>query len=171
MEETMRKTIAFMTATVLALPLGSALADQGMKNADAPRQVQGAPGAMPANLMSSDDIIGSEVRDTNGDELGNVDDLLVGKDGKIDAAIVSLGGVFGVGDRKVKVPWNALNVKREAGDRDDLFVTASRQTLQSAPQIEEEGLFGTDRTAAGDRDDDDPRSARTTGDAPLNPNR
>jgi hypothetical protein len=165
----MRKTIAFMTAAVLALPVGSALADQGMQGTkDKSATQQGAPiGA--AGLMSSDDIVGSQVRDANGENLGNVNDLMVRSDGKIDAAIVSLGGVFGVGDRKVKVPWSSLKVQREANDPDDLFVTASRQTLEGAPAFDDDA--GTTASRGTTADDDDPRSARTTGDAPMNPAR
>lgn len=171
----MRKTIAFMTATVLAIPLGGAFAEQaGMQGAtdksSAQHQTsQGATGGA-AGLLSSDDIVGSQVRDANGESLGSVNDLMVRSDGKIDAAIVQLGGVFGVGGRQVKVPWNSLKVQREAGDRDEIFVTASRQSLESAPAFDEDA--GTTARRGTDADDaSDPRSARTTGDAPMNPAR
>jgi sporulation protein YlmC with PRC-barrel domain len=177
MEETMRKTIAFMTATVLALPLGGAMADQGTQGTKKDRSgtqgnVQGsqaAPSGATGSLMASDDIIGSKVRDTNGEDLGSIDDLLVRQDGKIEAAVIQLGGVLGIGGRQVKVPWDSLKLQRQTGDPDDYFVTASRQTLQGAPAFDEDR--GVTASRGADADADDPRSARTTGDEPMNPAR
>ncbi len=163
----MRKTIAFMAATVLALPLGSALADdagQAGKEKSTTQQMQGSKSGSQAGRMSADDIVGSSVRDADGKDIGQVEDLMVSSDGKIESAIVSVGCVLGVGGRQVKVPFDSLELKRDASNPDTVYAQASRQTLESAPAYEESTRAAADRDAT---DADKPRSAR--GDEPMNP--
>lgn len=164
----MRKTIAFMAATVLALPIGSALADDAGQagREKTTTQQMGSQSGSKAGLMSADDIVGSSVRDTDGKDIGQVEDLMVSSDGKIESAIVSLGGVLGVGGRQVKVPFDSLDLKRDASNPDKIYAQASRQTLESAPAYDEDTRAAADRDTTG-TDADEPRSAR--GDEPMNP--
>lgn len=170
-----KKTVTtLVAAALLAAPLaGAALADDSMKDAKSqpaaehgaksqPAAAKGQPaaqGASMAGLMPSDDIIGSEVYDKQGQELGSVRNLLIDDDGRVKAAVISLGGVFGLGDRRVQVPWNALELKPKPDDRDELMVTASRETLQNAPQYDESRTAAAARSMNGGRDADDPRAA------------
>ena len=143
------RVTTFLTVALLSAPLaGAALADdQGMKG-KAAQQPANAQGASQAGFMPSDEIVGSEVFDKQGQELGNVRNLLIDKDGRVKAAVISLGGIFGVGDRLVQVPWNQIEVKPKPDDLDDFMVTATRDTLQNAPQYDE------NRTAAAGADRD-----------------
>lgn len=161
-----RTTIALMAAALMAVPFaGIASADDyGTKGKSATN-----PQAAPAgDLLRSDNLVGSEVRDASGEELGSVHSLMINPNGKVESAILSLGGVFGLGDRKVKVPWDSLQVKRQAGDPDEIMVTASRQSLENAPAYEEPGAMGDTATRdAGDVDERDERSARMPGEGDI----
>ncbi|HZR81480.1 MAG TPA: PRC-barrel domain-containing protein [Candidatus Binatia bacterium] len=138
----MKKTIAWMAAAMIAAPLaGSVRADDAsMKDRIMHPLSHGKEAARPAagpemaSYIPSDSIVGSQVRDTKGEDLGKIDKLLMTSDGKVHAAVISLGGVFGVGGRKVEVPWSAMSMRRE---KNDFVMTASRDTLDKAPAYDE----------------------------------
>ena len=70
-----------------------------------------------------------------GEKLGTIKDLMVGPDGRVSAAILSVGRFLGIGEKDVAVPFSALVVdRRDGGLR--LTVDAARDTLQSAPVFE-----------------------------------
>ncbi len=51
-------------------------------------------------------LVGSNVYNQSGQTVGSVDDLLIGEDGKISQAVVSVGGFLGIGGKLVAVPFN-----------------------------------------------------------------
>lgn len=56
------------------------------------------------------------------------------KDGKVSHAIVGVGGVAGVGERHVVVPWSRVKVRHEGNDRKDGFAVIEHATLDNAPR-------------------------------------
>lgn len=93
------------------------------------------PGMPPGQvLVGADSIIGSKVRDPNGEELGQVQGLMLRpEDGRIQYAVLTLGGVLGVGGQQVAVPWQSLKVTRDA---QKVVITAERQVLTQAPRYD-----------------------------------
>lgn len=52
-------------------------------------------------------LVGSNVYNQDGKTVGSIDDLLVGKDGKIDTAVLNVGsGFLGIGGKLVAIPFN-----------------------------------------------------------------
>jgi len=51
-------------------------------------------------------LVGSNVYNQGGQTIGSVDDLLIGSDGKISQAVVSVGGFLGIGGKLVAVPFD-----------------------------------------------------------------
>jgi len=74
-------------------------------------------------------IIGSDVRNRNGDKIGDIKDLVVDNSGVIKLAIVSTGGFLGVGDRMHAVPWEVLTL----GPKDDRVLDIDKSHLASTP--------------------------------------
>ena len=58
-------------------------------------------------------MIGKDVYGANGNKVGEVNNLLVGADGRVHAAVVEFGGFLGIGENKVAVPWDQLNVTKD----------------------------------------------------------
>ena len=54
-------------------------------------------------------ILGKSVRSNAGEDMGRIVDVIVSRDGHIDAAIIDFGGFLGIGTRKIAVDWNALD--------------------------------------------------------------
>jgi len=53
-------------------------------------------------------IVGVTVYNDTDQSIGTVDDLIVGQDGKINTAVLSVGGFLGIGSKLVRVPYDQL---------------------------------------------------------------
>ena len=47
-----------------------------------------------------------------GEKIGSVKDLLIGPDGRIHAAVLSVGRFLGLGERDIAVPLSAIEIDR-----------------------------------------------------------
>ena len=100
--------VALATA-VWAQPASEPAAD--VRAATAPR-----PAASPAGgerrewerIHRVSRILGSDVRNREGQKIGDLKDLIIDNQGHISLAVVSTGGFLGLNDRLHAVPWNAL---------------------------------------------------------------
>ena len=91
---------------------------------------------MPANAYESDRIIGTKVKDAQGKDIGEIDALIIdSQDGKVSHAVIGKGGLLGVGEQKVVVPWSEVKMTRDK-DGDRVAVTMDQSKLDSAPRYE-----------------------------------
>jgi hypothetical protein len=70
-------------------------------------------------------------------DVGEVNDIILGRDGTVDAVLVDIGGFLGMGERQVAVDMAALKVVQDdATDVDDWFLVlqTDRATLEAAPE-------------------------------------
>jgi len=76
-----------------------------------PASAQSAPPAPSWLTQPSDDLFlvsrltGLEVYNSNGQDLGDITEVLIDHSGKAQAIVLSVGGVLGVGERNVAVPF------------------------------------------------------------------
>jgi len=70
-------------------------------------------GAMHGSYKASV-FMGKMVKNPQGEELGHISDMIAGTDGRIKYVIVSQGeGLFGLGGKRLPVPWNAMEFNTE----------------------------------------------------------
>jgi uncharacterized protein DUF937/PRC-barrel domain protein len=81
-----------------------------------------------------------DIHNKAGEKIGTIKDLLVGQDGRIHAAVLSVGRFLGLGEKDIAVPMSVLEVDRRA-DGNRITIDVVKETLQSAPAFE----GGTDR--------------------------
>ena len=65
--------------------------------------------------MLAQDIIGTNVRNAQNESIGSVSDLVLDDKGQLKGAVVSVGGFLGIGDKKVAVPWDQVQVRAASG--------------------------------------------------------
>jgi sporulation protein YlmC with PRC-barrel domain len=92
------------------------------------------PSARPlAGHMMADDIIGSNVTGADDQRVGTVDDLILDvESGRIEAAVLSVGGFLGIGDKLVAVPMSEL----EIGPEREFRISMTREELEQAPEFD-----------------------------------
>jgi Bacterial protein of unknown function (DUF937)/PRC-barrel domain len=88
------------------------------------------PGWKPVGVYYQQDIYNKA-----GERIGSVKDLLVGQDGRIHAAVLSVGSFLGIGERNVAVPLQSIEVDRRP-DGSRITIDVAKDTLQGAPAFE-----------------------------------
>lgn len=89
-------------------------------------------------LILSSRVIGTGVFDRAGKRLGHVDDLSIEKaGGRSVYAIMSFGGVFGIGERFHPVPWDLLDFDPAIGG---FVVDLEESVLRNAPHYDRDEL-------------------------------
>lgn len=103
--------------------------------------------------------------EANWDDIGEINDIIITKDGKVSAVILGVGGFLGIGERDVAVPMSEITVVRQDGDSDDRFLVFSttREALEQTPAFERDKK--TDDVAATDMKDKTDESDMAQADA------
>ena len=84
-------------------------------------------------LISSEDVEGTEVYDPAGKNIGKVDHLMIDKmSGRVAYAVISFGGFMGLGHSHYPVPWGALKYDTSLGG---FRTSINQQQLKDAPEF------------------------------------
>ena len=73
-------------------------------------------------------LIGKEVYGENGNQVGNIKNLLIGPGDRVQAAVIEFGGFLGLGENQVAVDWDRLNVQPNR-----VTVNMTEQQIKAAP--------------------------------------
>lgn len=105
---------------------------------------------------SVEDMFGAEVNGSGGEQIGDVEDLVLNDEGQVVALIAEIGGFWDMGDTHVSVPWDmveidangpiAVPVTQENIDEFDLFASSG---LPTDAQVGEEVVEGVDDKELG----------------------
>jgi hypothetical protein len=82
-------------------------------------------------------LIGATVYGPDNSSIGDINDVLIANDGKVNAVVIGVGGFLGVGEKNVAVPFEKLNVTRkpESASIDKITVSYSKDELKNAPKF------------------------------------
>jgi sporulation protein YlmC with PRC-barrel domain len=75
-------------------------------------------------------LIGREVSNEKGQEIGKIDDLIVGRD-KVLFAIIGVGGFLGMGEHLIAIPYNRLGVTAKS----IVLPGATTEAVRKLPQF------------------------------------
>jgi hypothetical protein len=88
----------------------------------------------PEQAMSIDQVLGSKVVNANGDEVAEIEDL-VADQSQTYYAVLSVGGFLGVGDKKVAIPLEDLQLWE---DEVYLMTSATEEQLEQMAEYDEQ---------------------------------
>jgi sporulation protein YlmC with PRC-barrel domain len=88
-------------------------------------------------LQRSSKIVGSKVENAQGQNLGDIEDIVIDTEtGRIAYAVISFGGFLGVGDKLFAVPMGAL--KRNPNKADMFVLNIDKERLKNAPGFDKD---------------------------------
>lgn len=86
---------------------------------------------MTGMLLSSGSLSGDDVVNAQGEDLGNIKDLMIDtQTGKIEYAVLSFGGFLGLGDKYFAIPYNQMHV--DAAEK-RVVLNVDKERLKDAP--------------------------------------
>jgi sporulation protein YlmC with PRC-barrel domain len=96
---------------------------------------------VPSDSVSLTHYYKQNVYDTSDNPVGEISDVLIDKDGRVTAVIVSVGGFLGLGAKYVSIPFSALRMTEKA-DKRYLVMDTTKDALMSAPGYQYDGTKG-----------------------------
>jgi PRC-barrel domain len=152
----------FMLGTAMALVLGTSVAAQELFRTE-----------MDPVSITASDFIGMRVYAAEAavdaeeytgvqegwNDIGEINDVILSRDGQVDAVLVDIGGFLGIGERQVALGMENIRFVSDSATADatnDYFVVinADRTMLEGAPEyvrpgmMEAEGSTGVDAAAS-----------------------
>lgn len=92
-------------------------------------------GAAVAGGFSADQLIGANVLNATGDEIGEIEDLIVDSTNQVSKVIVEVGGFLGMGSKNVAVDIAQL----KKGTNNEGFVTnMTKEELKTLPEYQKD---------------------------------
>ncbi|WP_373356360.1 PRC-barrel domain-containing protein [Pseudoroseicyclus sp. CXY001] len=99
---------------------------------DAPSMEMEGYANVEAAALTAEDLQGAPVFGTEDDRIGKVADVVLSDDGMIEYALIDVGGFLGIGQDRVEVGFEELQILRdEAGDDLRIFVAATEDQLKA----------------------------------------
>lgn len=87
-------------------------------------------------VLSAGSLIGDDVRNNNGEKLGKLEEIMIDLDeGKVAYAVLSFGGILGIGDKLFAIPWEALMVDTH---NKEIVVDIQKEVLEQAPGFDKD---------------------------------
>lgn len=87
---------------------------------------------LPMRMSRGSQLIGADVENTQGEDLGDITDIVVNRaDGSVVYAVLSAGGFLGIGEKYFAIPMEAF--KSAADDEDKLILDIDKERLTNAP--------------------------------------
>lgn len=119
-------TVVLSLTMIVFFAVGAYAAEMGGMKATDPMA------ATSTQAFKATNLIGADVKNLQGEELGKISDLAINPQGNVVFAVISRGGTLGIGAKMVPIPISALQIE-PSGKVARLDIT--KQKLDSAPSF------------------------------------
>ena len=92
---------------------------------------------MPATELKAEELVGTTVYGANDENIGEIGDIVLTQDGKVDAVILDVGGFLGVGEKPVAVGFDNLAFMADKDGKNYLYTNFSKEQLDKQPAYDE----------------------------------
>lgn len=90
----------------------------------------------PPGQWSTGQFVGEAVTNQAGENIGDINDVLFDKTGRISTVVIGVGGFLGIGEKSVAVPFSALSFTADSAGKRVVMVPLSKERLQAAPAFQ-----------------------------------
>ena len=107
-------------------------------------------GLEPGNVVMASSLIGSTVYSSANENIGDINDVVLAKDGKVLAVIIGVGGFLGLGEKDVAVQMDRLQFVKDESNNVKFTISASKEELEQAAAFDKTKLVigGTSTTTS-----------------------
>jgi sporulation protein YlmC with PRC-barrel domain len=92
--------------------------------------------------LRAEKLIGTTVYNTEGEEVGSVNDIVFDKDGKIVGVVLKVGGVLGMGGKSVGIKWTEVKM---LPDTQLLQIGFTAEQLEVAPDFKTQDAIAAEK--------------------------
>jgi hypothetical protein len=132
----MKSTVAGLAASLLlAAPAFAQTATPPVSTPPPAASPSGQPMwySHQADETRASKLIGTKVVNTANETIGDINEIVLGKDGKVAAVIIGVGGFLGIGEREVAMNFDSIRMSRDSSNNLVLTVNATKDALKGAP--------------------------------------
>jgi sporulation protein YlmC with PRC-barrel domain len=90
--------------------------------------------ARQADMILVSSLLNTSIYGPEG-AIGEIEDILIKSDGKIEGLVVSVGGFLGIGEKNVALTMDQFKVMPEADGQARITVSATEDELRKAPEF------------------------------------
>lgn len=136
----MAVALLLTTGPLIAAEEGDETADPAVEESQSTEGESTAESAGTAAGQDAIDIVGRDVLDQENERIGEVTNVLIGPEGRVDAVVLSTGGVLGLGGSQYEVPWDRIAMSPDGQDvmlgvaKDDVETEFSAFEVKEAPE-------------------------------------
>ena len=92
---------------------------------------------VPVDQIRSEDLVGTTVYGAEDANVGEIGDVVLGTDGKVDAVVIDVGGFLGVGEKEVAVAMDNLQFMQDGSNKRYLYTNFTKEQLDAAAAYDE----------------------------------
>jgi PRC-barrel domain len=149
LEKIMKK---LMLGTAVAALIGTSVSAQDLFRAEMDPVAITASDFIGKRVYAAEAVIDADeyagVQD-GWNDIGEINDVILTRDGKVDAVLVDIGGFLGMGERQVALGMENIRFVADGATADDLndfflVINADRATLEGAPDFMRTGAMPAD---------------------------
>lgn len=102
-------------------------------------------------LYSADELMDADVYDPNGEDIGDVEDILLGDDMSVQALVIETGTVLGLGGRDVVAKLGTFTVRTASDESEfddieyEVHMEATQEELKNFPEYNQDWWSETRR--------------------------
>jgi sporulation protein YlmC with PRC-barrel domain len=86
---------------------------------------------MPVDKIRSEELVGTTVYGANDVNLGEIGDVVLTGDKKVDAVIIDVGGFLGVGEKEVAIGMENLKFMTDKDGKRYLYTSFTKEQLEA----------------------------------------
>ena len=90
------------------------------------------------NQLTAEDLEGAAVYDANDENIGSLEELILSTDGKIEQAVIDVGGFLGMGERRIGLSFDEMQVMTNPDNTEvRVYIDQTRESLEQRPEYQE----------------------------------
>jgi sporulation protein YlmC with PRC-barrel domain len=88
------------------------------------------------SILSATTMIGDQVKNAQGEDLGQIEEIMIDtQQGQVAYAVLSFGGFLGLGDKLFAIPWQALSLDAK---NHQFILDVPKERLENAPGFDKD---------------------------------